>query len=92
MRRAVGLAEHDGVLVREVEDGSAAQRAGIREGDMIVAAGERAIVEPDDIYDALGAISAGKALPIRLVRGNDELTVDVSFATPESTDPTEPVH
>ena len=36
MRRAVGLDEREGVLVREVEDGSPAQRAGIREGDMIM--------------------------------------------------------
>ena len=33
MRRAVGLGPRDGVLVREVEDGSAAQAAGITEGD-----------------------------------------------------------
>ena len=55
MRRAVGLPPRDGVLVREVEEGSAAAAAGIREGDLIVEAGGRPIVEPDDVYDALGS-------------------------------------
>ena len=79
MRRAVGLAERDGVLVREVEQDSPAERAGIHEGDLIVAASGRPIVEPDDIYDALGSVAADGTLEARLVRGADELTVKVSF-------------
>src|SRR5437588_6730731 len=38
LRRAVGLPERDGVLVRAVEEGSAAARAGLERGDLIVAA------------------------------------------------------
>jgi serine protease Do len=79
MRRAVGLAERDGVLVRAVEDRGPAQRAGIREGDMIVAIGGRAVVEPDDIHDALGNVADGAALPLQVVRGAEELTVEVTF-------------
>jgi serine protease Do len=80
MRAAVGLAPRDGVLVREVEEGSPAAAAGIREGDMIVAAGGKQIVEPDDIYDALGTVNGSGTLQVSLVRGAEELTVDVSFA------------
>src|SRR3954447_15836703 len=36
MRRAVGLPERDGLLVRRVADGSPAERAGLRRGDLIV--------------------------------------------------------
>ncbi len=39
LRRAVGLPERDGLLVREVEDDSPAAKAGIAEGDLIVAVG-----------------------------------------------------
>jgi serine protease Do len=80
MRRAVGLAEREGVLVREVEDGSPAAQAGLREGDMIVGAGGKPIVEPDDIYDALGAVEANGTLQVSLVRGSEELSVEVKFA------------
>ena len=93
MRRAVGLADVQGVLVREVEDGSAAQAAGIREGDMIVEAGGRAIVEPDDVYDALGTADANSAFPVKLVRGADELTVEARFSgAAGSSEPSGPVH
>jgi serine protease Do len=74
LRRAVGLAERDGLLVREVEEGSAAASAGIAEGDLIVAVGDRAITSADDLFDALGTDGA---LEITLVRGADELTVRV---------------
>jgi serine protease Do len=81
MRRAVGLPERDGVLVREVEDGSPAAAAGIQEGDLLIEAAGRPIVEPDDVYDALGAMQAGANLSLRIVRGADERTIEVSFAS-----------
>ncbi|HEY6607808.1 MAG TPA: S1C family serine protease [Candidatus Limnocylindria bacterium] len=75
MRRAVGLPERDGLLVREVEDESPAAAAGIAEGDLIVAVGNTAITTADDLFDALGA--SGE-LTVTLVRGADELTVTVA--------------
>jgi serine protease Do len=95
MRRAVGLPPRDGVLVREVEPASAAERAGIREGDLIVAAGGRAIVDPDDVYDALGTASANGTLEVKLVRGAEELTVEARFgdaAQPDSSASSGPVN
>ena len=75
LRRAVGLPERDGLLVREVEEDSPAAKAGIREGDLIVAVGDREITSADDLFDALG--TEGE-LKITLVRGADEQTVTVS--------------
>jgi S1-C subfamily serine protease len=74
LRRAVGLPERDGLLVREVEPDSAAARAGIVEGDLIVAAGGTAIESGDDLFDAL---AGSGALTLTLVRGVDEMTVTV---------------
>jgi serine protease Do len=74
LRRAVGLPERDGLLVREVEDDSPAAAAGIAEGDLIVAVGERAITSADDLFDALGGEGE---LTITIVRGADEQTVTV---------------
>jgi len=87
MRRAVGLAERDGVLVREVEDGSPAAVAGIAEGDLIIEAGGRPIREPDDVYDALGALGSGSTLSVRVVRGADERTIEVNFGPSEAGGP-----
>ena len=79
MRRSVGLDERDGVLVREVEPGTPADVAGLREGDLIISAGERSVASPDDLYDALGGVPAGATLQVGIVRGANELSVEVSF-------------
>jgi len=79
LRRAVGLPEREGVLVRAVEDGSAADRAGIERGDLIVAAGERAIEQVDALYEALDQARADGQLELTVVRGTDERKVPVSF-------------
>jgi serine protease Do len=83
MRRAVGLPERDGVLVREVEDGSPAATAGIAEGDLVVEAAGKPIREPDDVYDALGGVQAGGTLSLRIVRGAEERTIEVNFSGAE---------
>src|SRR4029078_5752959 len=48
LRRSVGLPERDGLLVRGVEEGSAAAKAGIVEGDLIVAVAGVAVEDADD--------------------------------------------
>jgi serine protease Do len=79
LRRAVGLPERDGVLVRGVQDGSAAANAGLERGDLIVAAGEREIDRVDVLYEALDAARAEGQLELKIVRGIDERTVPVTF-------------
>ncbi|MDQ3678957.1 MAG: S1C family serine protease [Actinomycetota bacterium] len=80
MRRAVGLAEREGLLVRHVQDDSPAGLAGIRSGDLIVAAGGREVTNLDDLYQALDAVEDDGSLGLRVVRGADELDVSVGFA------------
>jgi serine protease Do len=83
LRRSVGLPERDGILVRGVEDGSAAAAAGVEVGDLIVSAGGRAIRDADDLQDALGALEPPYDLVV--VRGADELTLKVATAKKERT-------
>jgi serine protease Do len=75
LRRSVGLPERDGLLVRGVEDGSPAARAGIQEGDLIVAAAGRDVTDADQLFEALAA--AGETFEVRIVRGTEERTVQV---------------
>jgi serine protease Do len=79
LRRAVGLPERDGVLVRAVEEGSAADRAGLERGDLIVAAGERQVERVDTLYEALDGARAGGKLELTVLRGIEERTVQVTF-------------
>jgi serine protease Do len=79
LRRAVGLPERDGVLVRAVESDSAAERAGLERGDLIVAAGEREIDRVDALYEALDSARQTGSLELTIVRGTDERAVTVEF-------------
>ena len=80
LRRSVGLPERDGVLVRSVADASAAYRAGLQRGDLIVAAGERSVEGVDALYAALDEVEPGGTLALAVVRGTDERELTVSFA------------
>jgi S1-C subfamily serine protease len=77
LRRAVGLDERDGLLVREVEEGSPAEKAGIAEGDLIVAAAGKPVTSGDDLFDALGSVAADADLQVTLLRGSEERTITI---------------
>jgi serine protease Do len=77
LRRAVGLDERDGLLVRDVEEGSPADKAGIAEGDLIVGAAGKPVTSADDLFEALGSLAADAALDLTLLRGTEERTVTI---------------
>jgi serine protease Do len=85
MRRAVGLPERDGLLVRAVEDGSPAARAGIERGDLLVSAGGRELDGVDALYESLDAVAKeGGTIDLTIVRGTEERPVTVEFETTEA--------
>jgi serine protease Do len=80
LRRAVGLPERSGLLVRAVEEGSPAERAGVERGDLIVAAGGRELEGVDGLYASLDEVPPGGGrLELTVVRGTEERDVEVTF-------------
>jgi serine protease Do len=79
LRKAVGLPEADGLLVRGVEDDSPAQKAGLKEGDLITSAAGNALRSADDLYTALDAGAATGNLDLKILRGTEELSVTIQF-------------
>jgi len=92
MRRAVGLPDREGVLVREVEAKGPAERAGVAEGDLIVEAAGKQLREPDDVYDALGSIGSNRSMTLLIVRGAEERSVEVQFDPEAGEAESGPVH
>jgi serine protease Do len=78
LRRAVGLPETDGLLIRDVLQDSPAGRAGLAQGDLIVAAGGQPIGTPDDLFDALQA-ARGTTIELSLIRGTEERSIQVAL-------------
>jgi serine protease Do len=81
MRRAVGLPDAEGLLIRDVADDSPAARAGLASGDLIVAAAGQPVRSVDDLFGALQA-AAGGTLALTVLRGTDERSIQVTFAQP----------
>jgi serine protease Do len=79
LRRAVGLPERDGVLVRAVEEDSPAAKAGIERGDLLVSAGGRELDRVDALYEALDGARGEGRLELSVVRGTEERTITVEF-------------
>ena len=78
LRRAVGLPDADGLLVRLVEDDSPAARAGLAVGDLITQAAGQPVGGTDDLFKALET-AAGSVIELVILRGADERTVDVQL-------------
>ncbi|MFL6047426.1 MAG: S1C family serine protease [Propionibacteriaceae bacterium] len=77
MRRAVGLPDADGLLIRHVEDDSPASRAGLAEGDLIVLAAGQPVRGIDDLFDAIAR--ADGTVQLVILRGAEERAVDVQL-------------
>jgi S1-C subfamily serine protease len=78
LRRAVGLPDADGVLVRLVEDDSPASRAELATGDLIIQAAGQPVRGMDDLFRALET-AAGGVIELVILRGAEERTVEVQL-------------
>jgi serine protease Do len=76
MRRAVGLPDRPGLLVRAVKEGSAADLAGLEGGDLLVTAAGQTLESLDDLFGVLDR--AGASLDLTVVRALDERRVTVA--------------
>ncbi|MGA8026834.1 MAG: PDZ domain-containing protein [Bryobacteraceae bacterium] len=67
-----------GVLVRSVEKGSAAEKAGLKAGDVVTAVGERSVASPRDVSSFLRTQhKPGESVTVALVRDHKALSVSV---------------
>lgn len=87
MRRAVGLPERSGLLVRAVEEDGPAGRAGVERGDLVVGAAGEEIDGIDALHAVLDGLQEGASLDLSLVRGTDERSVSVEFGAAEPAAP-----
>ena len=79
LRRAVGLPDADGLLIRDVADDSPAATAGLQQGDLISAVDGKQLTSFDDLFDALSGAGAGATIELTILRGTDERTVSVTL-------------
>ena len=78
LRRAVGLPDTEGLLIRDVAEDSPAARAGLVSGDLIVVAAGQPVRTVDDLSDTLRAASGG-TIELTVIRGTDERSIEVAL-------------
>jgi S1-C subfamily serine protease len=76
-RHATGLTQQSAVTVGTVEADGAADRAGIKAGDIVVALDGVAITGADDLIRALTGEKIGKNVAFDVLRGSERLTVSL---------------
>ncbi|MGH9496261.1 MAG: S1C family serine protease [Candidatus Sulfotelmatobacter sp.] len=80
--RFYDLPKETGALVLSVEDGSPAKRAGLREGDVIVALEGQPVAGVDDLHRLLTEVRLGVSSTLTVIRYTDKLELRV---VPEET-------
>ena len=68
-----------GAYIDSVDRGSSAETAGIQSGDIITRIGSESIRSYDDVRAAVKHHAAGETVDIQLYRGDQSLTVSVTF-------------
>jgi serine protease Do len=81
-----GAKNGTGVLVRSVEKGSRAEKAGLRAGDVITRVGDQSVHDTSDFSHALHTHSAG-SVSVAVIRDRKEQTINLTL--PERKDSSE---
>ncbi len=75
--RFYDLPSESGALVISVEEGSPAKKAGLREGDVIVALEGKPVAGVDDLHRLLTEVRVGISCSLTVLRGTDKLDLKV---------------
>jgi len=86
--RSLGLAKVHGALVSEVVGGSAAEKAGVRTGDVITAVNGQSVKSNAELRNVIGLLRVGEKVDIGIVRdGNPQhmTAIIAAIETPPAT-------
>ena len=79
-----GAPNGEGILVRSVNPGSAADKAGLKAGDVITSLNGEPIHSLAELRSKLGGSSEGKTFKLGLLRNKSALTLDVEIPSTKS--------
>jgi serine protease Do len=77
---SLNLKSKKGALVSEVIQGSPAEKAGVKRGDVIVACDKKEIADSHELAALVATLPVGREIPLRLVRDGKETTLSVKIA------------
>jgi serine protease Do len=80
LAKQFNLKEEQGALVGDVTEGSPAEKAGIRRGDVIIQFNGKAVDEPSNLRNTVANTPPGKEVAMKVLRDGKQETVKVTIA------------
>jgi serine protease Do/serine protease DegQ len=80
LAQAFGIDQTRGAVVAQVEPGSAAERAGLKEGDVVLRVNDRRIRNATELRNAIGLLRVGSEVKLDVVRDNRRRTLTAEVA------------
>jgi serine protease Do len=84
---SLNLKSKKGALVSEVVQGSPAEKAGVKRGDVIVACDRKEIAGNHELASLVATLPVGKQVPLRVIRDGKEMTLNVKIAALKDLEP-----
>jgi Do/DeqQ family serine protease len=80
---AFGIKQHKGAVVTQVLPGSAADRAGILSGDIIIRMDGKEVVDGGALRNAVGMLRAGSDISLKVIRDGKTRQIKATIALPK---------
>jgi serine protease DegQ len=77
LAESLGLKGTRGAIIGAIERGSPAEKSGMRLGDVIVAVAGNPVTGVSTTLSAIAGVAPGKSVPVKVLRRNQELNLDV---------------
>ncbi|MBI2217238.1 MAG: Do family serine endopeptidase [Candidatus Rokubacteria bacterium] len=87
LAKSFGVAEREGVLVAQVMDGSPAEAAGLKAGDVIVDFGGSPIKETPELQRKVAGVTPGQQIEVRVKRDGQTVPIKVTVGEMPSDEP-----
>ncbi len=82
LAQAFALDFNKGVLISSVEPGAAADRAGLRVGDVVISVNDREVEDTADLRNSLGVLRAGADVELKIIRDGKQRLVSAKVDAP----------
>src|SRR5438552_3721595 len=79
LAQSLGMSEAKGVIVNSVRPGSAAERAGIRQGDVITAINDTSVNDTNAFRNRVASNPPGAQVTLTILRGNREQKIQATL-------------
>jgi len=79
LQTLLGIRQDQAVMFMNIETGSAAERAGLLPGDILIAIADTPITEPASLRRVLRTLQAGQTVELKLVRGGVPTTLQITL-------------